>query len=50
LDHRTKGTGQNLVRVAEAFYMQHDYAQALVYYHRAMDLFIATNNFGGKRY
>src|SRR6185436_5560943 len=34
-------------RVAEAFYMQHDYAQALVYYQRSLDLFTAHNSLAG---
>ena len=44
------GLGENgeiFSRVAEAFYMQHDYAQALVYYQRALDLFTAQNSLAG---
>jgi tetratricopeptide (TPR) repeat protein len=39
--------GEIFSRVAEAFYMQHDYAQALVYYQRALDLFTAHNSEAG---
>jgi len=39
--------GEIFSRVAEAFYMQHDYAQALVYYQRALDLFTAKNSLAG---
>ncbi len=39
--------GEIFSRVAEAFYMQHDYAQALVYYQRALDLFTARNSLAG---
>jgi tetratricopeptide (TPR) repeat protein len=39
--------GEIFSRVAEAFYMQHDYAQALVYYQRALELFTAQNSIGG---
>ncbi len=44
------GLGENgeiFSRIAEAFYMQHDYAQALVYYQRALDLFTANNSLAG---
>ncbi|HKU74499.1 MAG TPA: tetratricopeptide repeat protein [Pyrinomonadaceae bacterium] len=44
------GLGENgeiLSRVAEAFYMQHDYAQALMYYQRALDLFTSQNSVAG---
>src|SRR5215510_13544095 len=44
------GLGENgeiFSRVAEAFYMQHDYAQALVYYQRALDLFTAQKSLAG---
>ena len=30
---------ENLVRIADAFYMQHEHAQALVYYQRALEKF-----------
>ena len=33
------GGGESLIRVADAFYMQHDYAQALSYYQRALQQF-----------
>jgi tetratricopeptide (TPR) repeat protein len=39
--------GEIYSRVAEAFYMQHDYAQALVYYQRALDLFTAQKSLAG---
>lgn len=39
--------GEIFSRVAEAFYMQHDYAQALVYYQRALELFTAQNSQAG---
>ena len=39
--------GEIFSRVAEAFYMQHDYAQALIYYQRALDLFTAKNSVAG---
>ena len=39
--------GEIFSRVAEAFYMQHDYAQALVYYQRALALFTAHNSEAG---
>src|ERR1044072_2525766 len=39
--------GEIFSRVAEAFYMQHDYTQALVYYQRALDLFTAQNSLAG---
>lgn len=44
------GLGENgeiFSRVAEAFYMQHDYTQSLVYYQRALDLFTAKNSLAG---
>ena len=31
--------GENLVRIADAFYRQHEHAQALVYYQRALETF-----------
>ncbi|HET6980287.1 MAG TPA: tetratricopeptide repeat protein [Pyrinomonadaceae bacterium] len=39
--------GEIFSRVAEAFYMQHDYTQALVYYQRALELFTAQNSLAG---
>ena len=39
--------GEIFSRVAEAFYMQHDYAQSLVYYQRALELFTAQNSVAG---
>ena len=39
--------GDSLSRVAEAFYMQHDYAQALTYYLQALEYFKPQNNPGG---
>jgi tetratricopeptide (TPR) repeat protein len=39
--------GEIFSRVAEAFYMQHDYSQALVYYQRALELFTAQNSMAG---
>ncbi len=39
--------GEIYSRVAEAFYMQHDYAQSLVYYQRALELFTAQNSVAG---
>ena len=39
--------GEIFSRVAEAFYMQHDYTQALIYYQRALDLFTAQNSLAG---
>ncbi|HEY0764140.1 MAG TPA: tetratricopeptide repeat protein [Pyrinomonadaceae bacterium] len=39
--------GEIFSRVAEAFYMQHDYAQALAYYQRALDLFTSQNSLAG---
>ena len=33
------GGGESLIRVADAFYMQHDYAQALSYYQQALQQF-----------
>jgi tetratricopeptide (TPR) repeat protein len=44
------GMGENgeiYSRVAETFYMQHDYTQALVYYQRALDLFTTQNSPAG---
>ena len=32
-------SGENLVRIADAFYMQYEYGQALVYYKSALDFF-----------
>jgi tetratricopeptide (TPR) repeat protein len=39
--------GESLSRVAEAFYMQHDYSQALLYYLRALEYFRPQNSFAG---
>jgi len=39
--------GESLSRVAEAFYMQHDYGQALIYYLRALEFFRPQNSRGG---
>ncbi len=39
--------GESLSRVAEAFYMQHDYSQALTYYLRALEFFRAQNSLEG---
>ena len=39
--------GESLSRVAEAFYMQHDYAQALSYYQRALEHFSTQNKPAG---
>lgn len=39
--------GENLVRVADAFYMQHEHAQALVYYQRALEMFKSEANEAG---
>jgi tetratricopeptide (TPR) repeat protein len=39
--------GEIFSRVAEAFYMQHDYAQSLVYYQRALERFTAQNSVAG---
>lgn len=39
--------GEIFSRVAEAFYMQHDYAQALRYYDRALEIFTAKNSLAG---
>lgn len=39
--------GEIFSRVAESFYMQHDYAQSLVYYQRALELFTAQNSVAG---
>ena len=39
--------GESLSRVAEAFYMQHDYGQALVYYLRALEHFKPRNSLAG---
>ena len=39
--------GENLVRVADAFYRQYDYSQALVYYQRSLDYFSRQNNAAG---
>src|ERR1700752_4610824 len=44
------GMGENgeiFSRVAETFYMQHDYTQALIYYQRALDLFTSQNSLAG---
>jgi tetratricopeptide (TPR) repeat protein len=39
--------GESLSRVAEAFYMQHDYGQALSYYLRALEYLKRQNSPGG---
>ena len=39
--------GESLTRVAETFYMQHDYAQALSYYLRALEYLKPQNSPGG---
>ena len=39
--------GEIYSRVAEAFYMQHDYAQALRHYEHALELFTAQNSVAG---
>lgn len=39
--------GDSLSRVAEAFYMQHDYGQALSYYLQALEYFKPQNSPGG---
>lgn len=39
--------GESLSRVAEAFYMQHDYIQALAYYERALTYFVPQSSYGG---
>jgi tetratricopeptide (TPR) repeat protein/CHAT domain-containing protein len=39
--------GDSLSRVAEAFYMQHDYGQALIYYLQALEYFKPQNSPGG---
>ncbi|HKG45406.1 MAG TPA: tetratricopeptide repeat protein [Pyrinomonadaceae bacterium] len=39
--------GESLSRVAEAFYMQHDYGQALTYYLRALEHFRTQNSAAG---
>lgn len=39
--------GDSLLRVAETFYMQHDYGQALSYYLQALDYFRPQNNPAG---
>jgi tetratricopeptide (TPR) repeat protein/CHAT domain-containing protein len=39
--------GESLSRVAEAFYMQHDYSQALIYYRQALDYFKPQNSPAG---
>src|SRR6185436_19807136 len=39
--------GESLSRVAEAFYMQHDYSQALLYYRQALQYFRPQNSPGG---
>ena len=39
--------GESLARVAEAFYMQHDYGQALNYYLQALEFFKPRNSPGG---
>jgi tetratricopeptide (TPR) repeat protein len=39
--------GDSLTRVAETFYMQHDYGQALNYYLRALEYYRPQNSFGG---
>jgi tetratricopeptide (TPR) repeat protein len=39
--------GESFTRVAEAFYMQHDYAEALTYYLRALEFLRPQNSIGG---
>lgn len=39
--------GESLSRVAETFYMQHDYSQALIYYLRALEYLRPQNSFAG---
>lgn len=39
--------GESLSRVADAFYMQHDYGQALTYYLRALAYFTPQNSPAG---
>jgi tetratricopeptide (TPR) repeat protein len=39
--------GESLTRVAEVFYMLHDYSQALTYYLRALEYLKPRNSFGG---
>lgn len=39
--------GESLTRVAEVFYVLHDYSQALTYYLRALDYLKPRNSFGG---
>jgi tetratricopeptide (TPR) repeat protein/CHAT domain-containing protein len=39
--------GESLSRVAEAFYMQHDYSQALMYYRQALEFFKPQNSLAG---
>ena len=39
--------GESLSRVAEAFYMQHDYSQALMYYRQALEYFKPQNSLAG---
>ncbi|HEV8431322.1 MAG TPA: tetratricopeptide repeat protein [Pyrinomonadaceae bacterium] len=39
--------GEIFSRVAEAFYMQHDYGQALVHYDRALELFTSQKSLAG---
>src|SRR5688500_6827366 len=38
---------ENLVRIADAFYRQHDYSQALVYYRKSLEHFGRQNNAAG---
>ena len=38
---------ENLVRIADAFYRQHDYTQALVYYQKSLEHFGRKNNAAG---
>ena len=39
--------GESLSRLAEAFYMQHDYSQALTYYRQALEYFKPQNSLAG---
>jgi tetratricopeptide (TPR) repeat protein/CHAT domain-containing protein len=39
--------GESLSRLAEAFYMQHDYSQALTYYRQALEYFRPQNSLAG---
>lgn len=40
-------TGDALVRIADAFYMQHDHSQALSYYNRAIEFYKTHTNHAG---